>query len=371
MVRRNLKIVFLDFDDTKNPLLGGGQAKVTFEVGKRLTKNGHSIMVLCSKYPGSKDRNQDGIFYKHIGIGSANIRLNNIIYIAVLPFFVHNIKADIIIECFAAPISTLFSPLFTKVPVVGLSTSFEAERFSKLYHLPFTIVEKLGCRFYKYFLAYTPFYESKMKARNKKIVSKIVPCGVEDLFFKIDKRKPKHIMFLGRYDINQKGIDLLLESYAAIKDKIEYPLIIIGVGHDKDKIEKLIGDLKLESYVQLLGPAYGRDKYKYLAESLLVAVPSRSETFSLFTLEALASGSPVVKFDIPGLSWIDKDSALSAKPYDTHAYAKQILALTDQSLVTKMGKNAREFAKNFTWDKVTSMFEDFFLEVVVREAKNV
>lgn len=47
------KIVYLDFDDTKNPLLGGGQATATREVGERLAQMGMVFINLLSKpfYP--------------------------------------------------------------------------------------------------------------------------------------------------------------------------------------------------------------------------------------------------------------------------------------------------------------------------------
>src|SRR3989344_9043319 len=149
---QRLTITFLDFDDIRNPILGGGQAIATKEVGSRLARMGHQVVSLCSRYPGYKNREENGIFYKHIGLGTKWVKLNNLFYILLLPFAVRNLKSDIIIECFTAPISTLFSPLFTKIPVVALPSMFNAQEFSNKYHLPFYLIERLGCRFYKYFL---------------------------------------------------------------------------------------------------------------------------------------------------------------------------------------------------------------------------
>ena len=86
-----------------------------------------------------------------------------------------------LLECFTAPVSTLLSPLFTQIPVVVVPSSFEAERFSKLYKLPFNLVEKYGAKLYKYHLPYSEFTDMKMKNLNKKIVSKIVPEGVRTI----------------------------------------------------------------------------------------------------------------------------------------------------------------------------------------------
>jgi len=118
--QKHLHIIFIDFDDIKNPLLGAGQARATLEVGKRLVQMGHTVTVICSRYPGYRDRVENGLHYRHIGIGTKNIRLNNLWYIFTLPFAVRNLQADIIVECFTAPISTLLSPLFVKIPVIGV-----------------------------------------------------------------------------------------------------------------------------------------------------------------------------------------------------------------------------------------------------------
>lgn len=369
-MNKGLHIIFLDMDDVKNPLLNAGQARATYEVGRRLVKLGHKVTVICSRYPGYKDREDVGIEYKHIGFDSSNVKLNNVLYILLLPFTVRKLKADVIIECFTAPISTLFSPLFTKVPVVGLPTSFDAERFSKLYHLPFHFVERFGAKFYKYFLPYTEFYKQKMERLNPNIAARIVPEGVGEEFFNIEQKEPKHILFLGRYDIDQKGIDLLLESYSKVRDRISYPLVIAGLGPDEEKIKEKVHELKLEDVVTVTGPAYGDAKAKLLAESLYVAFPSRQEGFSLFSLEALASGLPLVSFDIPALSWAGPGVALKAPCFDTDAYSKKLLEATKPEVIAPMREAARELARNYTWDDVARGFERFFCEVVLCEGSS-
>jgi glycogen synthase len=366
---KKLNIVILDFDDITNPLLNAGQARATYEVGRRLVQKGHSVKVLCSRFPGFKNRVEQGIEYKHIGLGSKNIRLNNLIYIATLPFVVPFTKADLFIECFTAPISTLFTPLFTKRPVVAVPTSFEADRFAKLYHLPFGLIEKFGLRFYKYFLPYTKYFDQKMKKANPKSMTKIVPEGVGEEYFAIKQKKPKHILFLGRFDVSQKGIDLLLESFAQIQKDVKLPLLIAGLGPDEEKVKSLIKKYNLANKVKIVGPAYGDKKFKLLSESLFVAFSSRHEGFSLFALEALASGNPLVSFDIPGLSWATDKAVLKAKPFNTDEYASLLRIASDEKKIAKYRAQARPFAKNFSWDKVASMQESFFYQVLKTEGR--
>lgn len=363
-MKKSLDIVFLDFDDIQNPLLGAGQAKATLEVGRRLVEKDHRVTVVSSRFPGCKDQIYKGIYYKHIGLGSGNIRLNNLAYIFAVPFYTRKIKADLIVECFTAPISTLFSPLWTKVPVVALPSTFDANRFTKLYHLPFNLIEKFGLRFYKYFLPYTEYLDKKMKQVNPKIISKIVPEGVGAEFFDIKKKTPEYILFLGRIDINQKGLDLLLWAYAKVVDKINYPLVIAGNGPDEEKLKTMIKNLELEKHVKMIGPTYGEKKFKVLSEALYVAIPSRNEGFSLFALEALASGLPLASFDIPGLSWANNQVALKTKAFNVKEYAQILARLTDKNLAKKMSDNSRLYAKQFSWENVVNQYESFFFKIV-------
>lgn len=366
---KKLSIAFLDLDDIKNPLLGGGQAKTTYELGKILSKRGNKIVVYCSKYPGYKDRLDGGIYYKHISFYTNNIKINNLLYVIFAPFYARKIKEDLIVECFTAPTSTLLSPLFAKKPVIGLGTSFEADRFSRLYHLPFWIIERLGAGLYKYFIAYNPAHADKMRMLNKKTFTKTIPEAVEGKFINLKRGKSTHILFLGRFDMSQKGIDLLLNAFNKVKDKIGLPLVMVGFGPDEIKIKKMVNDLKLDNYVKFSGPQYGAEKMKLLSKSLFVAMPSRSESFSLFTLEAIASGAPVVIFDIPGLSWVSEKVSLRAKAFDVDDYAKKLLKMTEQGTVINKSKEAKKFSKNFTWEKMVNEFEDFFRLVLEKENK--
>lgn len=370
-MKKKLHIIFLDFDDIKNPLLGAGQARATFEVGSRLAKMGHKVTVICSKYPGCKDRKENGIYYRHTGIGSRYIQLNNAYYILSIPFTVKMLKADIIIECFTAPISTLFTPIFTKIPVIALPSMFNAAEFEKKYNLPFTKIERLGMKFYKYIMPYSEIDCAKAKKLNQNIEFRIVKQGVGDEYFNVRRTNTKHVLFLSRFDIQQKGIDLLLKAFAKVKDKIGAPLVIAGHGPDERKIKKMIQELHLEDSVLIVGSAYGKKKKKLMSEALFVAFPSRHDELSLWALEALAAGLPIVCFDLPEGKWLSSEVSLKAKQFSIKNYAEALLKATDKKINIGMSIKARKFAKQFSWDKVADEFVKFIQYVLKKEEKNV
>lgn len=362
-----MKIAIIDMDDLKNPFWAAGAARATREVGKRLAKK-HEVTVYCSKYPGFRDYKEDGIRYIHKGINFPNARFANISFIATIPFLVRKINADLILENFHAPTSVSFSPIFTKTPVVALPAMFNAGEFAKKYHLPFHWIEKFGMRFYKYMLPYSKTDSVKAKKLNPGIIYKIVPQGVGDEYLKIRLKEPKYILFLGRFDIMQKGIDLMLKSYNQVKEEIGLPLIIAGHGPDGKKIKKLIKDLNLTDYVSLVGSAYGKKKIDLISHAAFVAFPSRHDEMSIWSLEALASGLPLVVFNLPEHKWISPEVSLRAKAFSIKQFSEALLKLSkDKKLLEQKRKNSKSFVRKFTWEKVAKYFEIFFNEVLKKE----
>lgn len=373
-MKKQLHIAFVDFDDIKNPLLNGGQARATYEVARRLVKLGHTVTILTNKFPGSKDGYTDGIYYKHFGIGSKDIRINNVGFFLSLPFVLWNFEADVIIECFTAPISTCFSPLFTRIPVIGMPTMFEAEEFAKKYHIPFHWIEKLGTKFYRYFLAYSPSNKEKMARLNAKVHTRIIPNGVGEEFFTYPTKKGSYAFFIGRIDIAQKGLDLFMDALEKIKhlSKVKYVIAGNGPAEEEEKLRTMIKTRKLSGLVEYVGRCDGKRKYDYIANCLFGLYPSRWEDFPLVPLEFASMGKPLVCFDIKGLAWVPDTAAVKAKSFDADSLAGALLQVSkDAALYKKLSGNAVPFAKKYCWDGIAKQYAEFCQEVVdLEKARN-
>lgn len=358
------RLLLLDFDDIRNPLLAAGQARATVEVGRRLAQKGYDITVLTNRYPGYKDRHEFGMSYKHIGLATKLVRLNNIFYFLSVPFHLRHARADIVVEYFTAPISTLLSPLFTKIPVVAVPTMFSAKDYTEKYHLPFEKIERWGCQFYRYFLPYTKDIDARMRKYNPRITTSIAPNGVANEYFHIRHKKPEYILYLGRFDCAQKGIDLLIHAYSRIFERIKYPLHIAGHGSDEGRLRSLITSLSLEKHVKIVGPLYGKKKQHALSEALFIAFPSRHDDFPIFSLEALASGHPLVTFDISEFKIFGKDISYKAKAFDIDEYARILLSASKDTDLPKKRLLCREFARQYTWDKTARTYDKFFRRIL-------
>ena len=127
----------------------------------------------------------------------------------------------------------------------------EAKEKKKKYHLPFDKIEAFGCRQYKYFLAYSPLNKKKMESLNPKIITRVIPNGVSEEMFDVITHEGDYGAFIGRIDITQKGLDLLIEACSVLKAKGINPKIKLagnGPQEDESRLKKMIIDNGLSEY---------------------------------------------------------------------------------------------------------------------------
>ncbi|MGL6023622.1 MAG: glycosyltransferase, partial [Cetobacterium sp.] len=112
---------------------------------------------------------------------------------------------------------------------------------------------------------------------------------------KIDESLGKYIISVGALTEN-KNHYTLINAFKKLVDKgIKENLVILGEGKEKENLEKLIKDLKLESRVKLLGGK--SNPYKYIKQSLFFVQCSYSEGFPLVLLESMILKKAVISTD--------------------------------------------------------------------------
>ena len=103
---------------------------------------------------------------------------------------------------------------------------------------------------------------------------------------KLEKDYGKYIISVGSLTEN-KNHKLLINAFKILKDKykVSEKLLIAGEGRERENLEKQIRELNLENDVLLLGQK--ENPYKYIKNSELYILPSKSEGFSLTLVEAM------------------------------------------------------------------------------------
>jgi len=116
-----------------------------------------------------------------------------------------------------------------------------------------------------------------------------------NVFKPADVVKKYDFIFVGRLAKN-KGIDLLLEAAGKLKFKIiNFKLLIVGDGPEKENLKFKIYNLKLHDNVVLYGWAKdSREVAQLLNQSKILIMPSYNEGGPRVALEAMACGVPVL-----------------------------------------------------------------------------
>jgi glycosyltransferase involved in cell wall biosynthesis len=163
------------------------------------------------------------------------------------------------------------------------------------------------------------------------------------------------MLFMGRIDVEQKGLDLLLEALALAQPTL--PLVMAGRGIPGE--ERRLRRLLQQSVgpVTRVGHVSGAQKHQVLSDAAFVVMPSRYETFGISALEAMAYGKPVVHFDLPRLSWIEPGTAVAVPAYDANALAAALSELShDADRRATLGRAGRVFAEGNSWEVVTERY---------------
>jgi glycosyltransferase involved in cell wall biosynthesis len=94
----------------------------------------------------------------------------------------------------------------------------------------------------------------------------------------------------------QKGFDILIRAFSLLAlEFLEWDLIIVGEGEDRENLELLVNELQLSGRVFLVGRAGNVSDFYRRAE--LYVMSSRFEGFGNTLAEALTYGLPAISFD--------------------------------------------------------------------------
>ena len=210
--------------------------------------------------------------------------------------------------------------------------------------------------------------------KKKKIV--VIPNGVEENAVDAlknksfdDNREPT-FYFLGRYDINHKGLDFLFDALDILDSKRENITVnMYGIGSDEeiayvhnriDKIKNLIVEDK--------GTIYDEEKVKALRKANILLLTSRYEGSPMTILDALSYGNPCLV--TPGTNVAD-DIVLNKIGWKTELNAKSIAncilqAKEDykQNYSAYYDKCRRYVLDNFLWDKIAQQSVEVYKEII-------
>lgn len=154
-------------------------------------------------------------------------------------------------------------------------------------------------------------------------------------------------------DIEPKGLDLLINAFDLFtKNTKDWKLCIIGDGTDKQKLEQMVKEKKLDSNVEFLG--YRKDIRELLLDAAIFVLPSRWEGFPMSLTEAYECGLPTVAFDIPALiPFKQNDACIICEPFNVQEYSNALQKLANNfELRKEYAKKAQAFAEQISIENI-------------------
>ena len=164
-----------------------------------------------------------------------------------------------------------------------------------------------------------------------------------------------------------KRIPDIIAIFNKIQKEIPAKLMMVGEGPEKEKAEHLCRELGIQDKVIFFGNSNEIDTI--LCQTDLFLLPSKTESFGLVALEAMACGVPVISSNAGGLPEVNKDgfSGYLSEVGDVDGMAKNAMKiLKDDAVLTEFKKNALITAQQFDIKKILPLYEDLYQRAIAK-----
>ncbi len=170
------------------------------------------------------------------------------------------------------------------------------------------------------------FLEANTKLQHVLAIS----CGVDVAHYRPDftARTENRIVFVGRIT-GEKQLDVLIRAVAKLDPALDAKLELVGGGELIGHLQQLASQLGVSDRVHFAG--YVDDDYlkRTLSEASVFAMPSIAELQSIATMEAMASGLPIVAANAMALPHLvhDGENGYLFEPSDVDDLASKLTRL--------------------------------------------
>ncbi len=170
------------------------------------------------------------------------------------------------------------------------------------------------------------------------------------------------LLYVGRLD-PEKHIEEILQAVAIAVKKIDFCFVVVGKGTSKIPLEKLASQLGITDKVIFTGFVSDEDLPYFYKLSRCFIIASIAELLSLGTLQAMASGLPVISVNAGALSELVKDkmNGYLYKEGDIPAIVKAIENIvTNDEVYSKMRIKSLEYVQQHDINKTLESFEKIY-----------
>ena len=361
MEPRRPRLSYYSYDSLQNPWCAGGGALRDFEVLRRYSKN-WVITLSIGRYPGFVPQDNEGIRIRALGFGGMNW-LSRLTFAISANFRILFDNAAIVGNSLS-PFAPILSGLLLRnrfFVVIHHEVGGESlKKFGVVGYVPL-LLESALFRGLRHFLVSNRAVAERIRRMNPKSRVFVTSNSIDQSLLSTDPKStdPPFILFLGRFDIHMKGLDILIGAYQAMASAsvVRLPrLIMAGAASPEAQaaVRKLIPE-NLAALIELRPNVSDLEKRDLFSSCLFFCGPSRFEGFGIAALEANAAGKAVLVTDTDGYrdSVSPGKTALLIPPGNVQVLRTALETLIqDAGLRETMGKAGRVWARGFNWDRI-------------------
>jgi glycosyltransferase involved in cell wall biosynthesis len=356
-----VRVLWLNHKDPLSPRAGGAERTI-LEVGSRLVRRGHAVMVLAGSWPGAASTDK---------VKGVTIRrypgpiLPHLIFPLLLRF---GKPPDVVIDDLAH-VAPWFSPHFTDAPGVVFFRHLHARTLEGQVPWPASRILGEMERWYPQLYPTWTFVTESERGMADLVHLGIpprriqrIPPGVDgELFCPGSKTPQPSIIYFGglrRYKNATDAVRLLREL---IRRGVRANLIILGTGPSLPAVMREVRICGLEDLVTFLGRVPQARLAEVLKTAWLNVHLSRAEGWGYSALEAASSGVPTVAYRVPGVteSVVDGSTGRLVDFGDLEGLAEGAMEILASREDWPM--KCREHAQKFDWERTTASWEELLL----------
>ena len=381
--------------DTYYPDVNGA-AYFTYRLATILAKRGHNVFVMCpSRSFKNMVSNDKGVTV--YGIRSIripvyqNFRVSPLFISGIILGAVEEISPDIvhIQNHFIIGKRAVSTAKKLGIPVIG-TNHFMPENLVHYLHLP-KIAEKWLRKFawrqcVRIFeqldFVTTPTKTAGALLKNAGFSKDVMPisCGIDlerfkptndglylKRIFAVPINKPV-LLYVGRLD-KEKRVDIILRALSDILRVTSVHLVLAGIGKEKQKLEELTEKLGIQKAVTFTGFVPDKDLQNIYRIADLFVMAGIAELQSIVTMEAMASGLPVVAVNAMALPELvhDGENGYLFSDGDSQMLAEKVIAiLSNQTMREQMSKKSLEIIKDHDINKIIEKYESIYNGIINR-----
>lgn len=184
--------------------------------------------------------------------------------------------------------------------------------------------------------------------------------------FGIPKDQPV-VSYVGRLDA-EKHLPVLLRAFIRVQSVMPHiHLLIVGDGTERPLLESLAGELGISQQVTFAGRVSDEDLVELHKAGTVFCMPSPAELQSIATLEAMASGQPIVAVDAGALGELcqnERNGYLTEQDNDEMIAEGLLAILEDEALQKEMSEQSLAIARTHDLQTTLKRFETIYADLM-------